>query len=261
MSTWLGRTLAVMTLGLSTLLACGARSELGVDVCTDGETVICGSDVGACRPGKARCIKGHLGPCEGSIGPVPETCNDVDDNCDGQVDEGFHLGEACDGPDKDLCLDDVMTCDGCSKGPDKLEVCNGVDDNCNGIIDADCDTGDCKPTLVVTGSTPSSPNCVDEPVTMGSDGVIEFPCQGGPVSAKLGEIEFTGFAKDGQVSLTGVAMVIGPDGCLWEDDHFIEGSLSSGELSYSYAETMIDPMGQPSCWSPCTETGTVEIKW
>ena len=53
---------------------------------------------------------------------------------------------------------------------------------------ADCEVGDCKPTLIVTGSTPSSPNCIDEPVTMGSEGTIEFPCQGGPVTVTHPEI-------------------------------------------------------------------------
>jgi hypothetical protein len=261
MASWLARSLALSALALSTVLACGARSGLPEDGCSDGETFACGTDVGACRAGKARCVNGHIGACEGAIAPSPELCNGVDDNCDGQIDEGFGVGQPCDGPDSDLCLDDVMTCEGCSKGPDKLEICNGVDDNCNGIIDADCEVGDCKPTLIVTGSTPSSPNCIDEPVTMGSEGTIEFPCKGGPVTAQLGDIVFTGSATNGVVSLDGVATLIGPDGCLWQDSHHIEGSLSDGQLSYSYDEQMIDPMGQPSCWSPCTETGTVQITW
>ncbi len=48
-----------------------------------------------------------------------ETCNCIDDNCNGQVDEGLPLN-ACGGP----C--------GCAV---PKEICNGIDDNCDGIID------------------------------------------------------------------------------------------------------------------------------
>jgi len=48
-----------------------------------------------------------------------ETCNCLDDNCNGQVDEGLPVN-ACGGP----C--------GCAV---PTELCNGLDDNCDGIID------------------------------------------------------------------------------------------------------------------------------
>jgi hypothetical protein len=221
----------------------------------------CGSDVGVCSPGVRTCQPdGFFGPCEGAVGPFEETCNALDDDCDGQTDEGFGLGQACDGPDSDLCLDDVLTCDGCSLGPDAVEVCNGVDDNCNGIIDSDCEQGGCSPTLLVTGSEPSNPGCIDFPVEAGSTGVIQYPCEGGPVTATLGAIEFTGSVQDGVVSLFGTAQLIGPDGCLWQTDHFIDGTIASGTVQYFYDEILLTepPDG---CWSPCTETGTVDIDW
>ncbi|MEO7329987.1 MAG: hypothetical protein ABI193_15535, partial [Minicystis sp.] len=65
MSSWLSRSLALGALALSTVLACGAKSGLPEDGCADGETFACGSDEGACRAGKSRCVNGHLGPCEG----------------------------------------------------------------------------------------------------------------------------------------------------------------------------------------------------
>lgn len=221
----------------------------------------CGTDVGECSPGVRRCqADGFFGPCEGDIGPFDELCNDLDDDCDGTIDNGFGLGEACDGADNDVCLDDVRTCGGCSLGPDILEVCNGFDDNCNGTVDADCDVGDCSPSLLVTGSTPSSPNCVDFPVEAGSTGTINYPCTGGEVSATLGQIEFTGSVTNGQVSLMGTEIIIGPDGCQWQNDHFITGSIPDGTLEYFYQETLLTmpPFG---CWNPCTEVGTVEIHW
>jgi MYXO-CTERM domain-containing protein len=48
-----------------------------------------------------------------------ETCNCIDDNCNGQVDEGLKPN-ACGGP----C--------GCAVPP---EVCNSLDDNCDGLVD------------------------------------------------------------------------------------------------------------------------------
>ena len=259
----------------ASLAACSARSSLpqgeggGASTggaggagggCVDGDFRVCGSNIPPCRQGKSTCVAGVFGPCEGDIGPGVEVCNGVDDNCDGQIDEGFGVGQACDGADTDLCLDDIMSCGGCSKGDDNIETCNGVDDNCNGIIDADCVVGDCKPTLDVVGSTPSSPSCIDFPVQAGSVGGIEFPCGGGPVTAQLGDISFTGSVTNDVVSLVGTAEVVGPDHCTWQTTHHIDGVLSQGSLTYSYEE-WVTHSGLNLCWSPCTETGQVTIKW
>jgi hypothetical protein len=241
---------------------CGARTGLDLtEPCEDGVVEACGSDVGACRKGTRTCVDFVFGPCEGEISPVREACNDIDDDCDGGVDEDFHVGEACDGPDSDSCLDDVMSCAGCSHGPDVRETCNGVDDDCDGVVDADCESGSCSPTLVVTGSVPSSPSCVDFPVEAGSTGGIQYPCGGGMVTAQLGSVPFTGTVQDGVVSLDG-SEIIGadrtPDGCVWQMTHHISGRIGSGQLTYSYGESYISGSG---CWRPCTETGTVEIRW
>ena len=280
---WLGGSIIVL------VAACGARSQLfegdnagdggnpaggaggaggfgGMggfppEPCLGVKEKPCGSNIGECSQGVQTCQPdGTFGPCIGAIDPVEESCNSLDDNCDGVVDEGFGLGLACDGPDNDLCADDVMTCDGCSLGPDILEVCNGIDDNCNGITDSDCEVGACSPTLLVTGSTPSNPNCVDLPVEAGSTGVIHYPCAGGFVSAQLGNILFSGTVTNGIVALMGSEQIIGPDGCTWINDHFINGSIPGGTVQYSYQETLVP--GQPGpCWFPCTETGAVTISW
>jgi len=249
---------------------CGSRTGLLVPdgdaglyegPCEDGVVEVCGSDVGACQQGTRTCVEETFGPCEGEVRPVEEQCNDIDDDCDGTVDDGFGIGEACDGPDADECLDDVRSCAGCSPGPDVLETCNGVDDDCDGIVDADCDTGACSPTLIVTGSTPSSPSCVDFPVVAGSLGGIQYPCGGGPVTAQLGSVSFSGAVQGGVVSLEGTEIIgadRSPDGCVWLTTHHITGDVRSGSLKYDYAESFIEGV---SCWSPCTEVGTVDIDW
>lgn len=226
--------------------------------CVNGTTEICGTDVGECVAGTRVCQDGVFGPCN-DVGPFVEQCNALDDDCDGTIDNGFGLGLACDGPDTDVCSDDVMTCNGCTQGPNNLETCNGVDDNCNGEIDSDCDFGDCQPTLLVTGSTPSNPNCIDFPVEAGSTGTIQYPCDGGMVTATLGSIDFSGTVQNGFLSLDGVLIVPGPDGCQWQTNHHIEGFLPGGQLAYSYSEFVAVSDG--SCWQPCTEVGDVEVQW
>jgi hypothetical protein len=111
----------------------------------------------------------------------------------------------------------------------------------------------------VTGSKPSSSGCIDFPVTADSEGVIQFPCQGGAVTATLGEIDFSGSVDGGVVSLDGNAVVLGPDGCQWQTYHHIGGNLYDGVLTYSYAEEVSVIVG--FCWAPCTEVGEVTIEW
>lgn len=60
--------------------------------CLAGATSACLGDaldgIGLCRAGVTRCVGGAWGPCEGGVGPTSERCNDVDEDCDGLVDEG-----------------------------------------------------------------------------------------------------------------------------------------------------------------------------
>ena len=76
-----------------------------------------------------------------------ELCNGVDDNCNGQVDEGYNVGAACDNGLKGICLGrGHIACDPsdvhktiCSLDmpglPSTAETCNGLDDNCDGRVD------------------------------------------------------------------------------------------------------------------------------
>lgn len=44
-------------------------------------------NVGSCRAGTRSCAQGMLGPCLDAVLPSAETCNEVDDDCNGQVDD------------------------------------------------------------------------------------------------------------------------------------------------------------------------------
>jgi hypothetical protein len=81
---------------------------------------------------EARNSCGLCGPdCQCSV----ELCNAIDDDCDGQTDEGYDLVGPCDGPDADLCENGVKSCGGCTETIESLESCNELDDNCNGLTD------------------------------------------------------------------------------------------------------------------------------
>jgi hypothetical protein len=136
-----------------------ARAELcnAVDDDCDGETdedfavgIPC-DGVGECGAGVSECSADGRLICSTDPGGSQsrggvERCNDRDDDCDGEVDEGLRLGEPC--PALGICPAGVRECapnEGvtCSTGPggsadvSEVEVCNGIDDDCDGALDED----------------------------------------------------------------------------------------------------------------------------
>jgi hypothetical protein len=74
--------------------------------------------------------------------PGEEVCDGEDNNCDGTADEGCCVPseEVCDGVDNDC---DLVEDEGC--GCDADETCgNGDDDDCDGLIDERCNCGDAE---------------------------------------------------------------------------------------------------------------------
>jgi hypothetical protein len=126
----------------------------------------CGT--GACAGGVIECLTLSSTICstaaEGSNPATfdTEVCNGVDDDCDGDIDEGFGIGSPC---GLGICEGGVIECDtestticstlfgGSNQKQLPLEYCNGLDDTCDGKTpaqeaDADEDTfricdGDC----------------------------------------------------------------------------------------------------------------------
>jgi len=71
--------------------------------------------------------------------PAEEVCNGLDDNCDGQVDEG-QVPTVCSRTNEHGTCVGIETCQGaagrvCGAREPAEEVCNGLDDNCDGQVD------------------------------------------------------------------------------------------------------------------------------
>ncbi len=137
---------------LSALLAapaCGARSELtlstgGVGIggtgsapnepiggLATGGLATGGLATGGLATGGSEPLTGGAA---GAGAPAEEICNGIDDDGDGDIDEGFPVVECGVG----ACRATVTVCRGderCVQGSRAAETCNGIDDDCDGMVD------------------------------------------------------------------------------------------------------------------------------
>ena len=120
----------------------------GLDDDCDGQVDEGMGDMGPCTTGlPGVCSQGHMVCADGAITcvqavvPSAEVCNGLDDDCDGQIDEG--LGSqgpcivgigACMRSGQITCVDGAVGCN-VVPGQPSQEVCNGLDDDCDGEID------------------------------------------------------------------------------------------------------------------------------
>ena len=131
---------------------------------------------------------GDCDDCDDTVHPgAVETCNEVDDDCDGDVDEGFDLNEDgftdCHDDDGDGFTEEQGDCDDhdATISPGIPESCNGIDDDCDGEIDQGMDG------LVTSIELDGTSDCVDND----GDGQAEIngDCDDGEPLVYLDEAE------------------------------------------------------------------------
>ena len=126
-----------------------------VDERVPGEGAHCNTgEPGVCSAGAQACAHGEL-RCDPLATPAAERCNQQDDDCDGEIDEGNPGGGAtCETGDQgvcrlgeELCIEGRLVCR--AQVGAGVEVCNGLDDDCDGETDEEeiedqppCDTGE-----------------------------------------------------------------------------------------------------------------------
>ena len=127
--------------------------------CVAGQTHLCGtSNIGECQYGQETCDPhGEWGNCVGNVEPQIEVYDGLDNNCDGETDEGLcqpNLVERCGSTDVGACEFGERACDArgqwlnCMGNIEPIpELCDTIDNNCNGLTD---EGGICNPILFIS---------------------------------------------------------------------------------------------------------------
>jgi hypothetical protein len=156
--------------------------------------------IGACAAhGRTSCVSGHVDDsCHaGAPAPSDTTCNGIDDNCNGQVDEGYvsvatscGVG-ACAATGATSCTNGTVQQNCTPKPPAAASdaTCNGIDEDCDGQTDEDyvpvattCGLGVCVATGMsscVNGTV--QPNCTPKQPIASTDATcngIDEDCDG-----------------------------------------------------------------------------------
>ncbi|MCX4246884.1 MopE-related protein [Paraliomyxa miuraensis] len=186
----------------------------GAEACNTGMPGVCSTGTSVCEAGAIACIA--------DVAPSPELCDGLDNDCNGQADDGNpDAGGACNTGMPGVCADGTGSCAGGGLEciPDTAasnEVCDGLDNDCDGQVDdgnpgggGGCSTG--MPGICSSGTQ----QC--------TGGALSCQQNNAPVAeicANGLDDDCDGAIDDGcnncahDICLTGVALVNGCDPCV-----------------------------------------------
>ena len=218
----------------------GIDDDCDGDVDEDSDTAIeCGpeSNLGICQSGMELCIDGTEAICVGAVYPQNEACNNLDDDCDGVIDNSVYQ------PCFSECGQGLETCNhgqwvGCTAATPTEELCDGgIDNDCDGEVDEGCACNEGDVAF-----------CMDSPMYDGTTGEeIVPPCGMGisvcDIQGEWGPCEF---------------FDIRPEECnAWDDDcdGVIDGMVDYCATEPDYAGVGECTSGEKECingvWSSC----------
>jgi hypothetical protein len=110
----------------------GRVDESFIESCGEGVCVRSAT----CENGATSCT-----PREPEVGEVDALCNNIDQDCDGEIDEGFVTEQTCGLGACQVtgsCVDGAYACEPLAASAIDDTTCDGIDEDCDGEIDEDC---------------------------------------------------------------------------------------------------------------------------
>lgn len=207
-----------------------SNCEGQVDEGNPGGGIACMTGLqGVCSPGMTACQSGSV-VCVQNVAPSPEACDNLDNNCDGEVDEGDPGGGlACMTGLVGACAAGTTACQNGSTAcvqnvPSSAEVCDAVDNDCNGQVDEGnpggggaCMTGQqgiCAPgtlncqggSLVCQQNAQASPEECGDSLDNNCDGQVNEGCPVCNTSVLLLSDNNAGITNSAAVALTAAGL-------------------------------------------------------
>ncbi len=209
----------------------------GTDDNVAGAGAACGTDEGECSMGAMACVGTEL-VCTGGVTETTETCNNLDDDCDGTIDNGVRTSFWLDA-DNDTFGDSNVMMAACSQPVGYVTNDSDCNDACTG-----CFPGG---TEVCDGNNNDCDASVDEGVATTYYQDADSDSRGNPnmsmtaCSAPLGYVTNTNDCND----MCNLCWTGNPEVCDGLDNNCV-GGVDEGVLTTFYRDADMDSRGNPA---------------
>lgn len=203
-----------------------------------------GSSIGQCIPRTLACRDGQYVEVAHGRAPLDELCNGLDDDCDGETDDGIPTFPCYEGPigteGVGSCAAGTAVCSGARFsciGPalPSPETCNGLDDDCDGVTDGSLDDGI---AVVLTQPCYRGPSAT---LGIGSCHAGTTTCTSGILGGCIGDVvpaaEICGDTEDTDCDGRDDGMTFLED---FEDDCAVPEAIVTSDVPLECVETPVD---------------------